>query len=49
MLLKILPFALHTNPLSVQALQVKSCLAYLFMLQGQLSQLNGRKLDSRLA
>jgi hypothetical protein len=28
MLLKILPFALHTSPLSVQALQGRSCLSY---------------------
>jgi hypothetical protein len=29
MLLKILPFALYTSPLSVQALQNRSCLSYL--------------------
>jgi hypothetical protein len=29
MLLKILPFTLHTNPLQVQALQSRSCLSYL--------------------
>jgi hypothetical protein len=29
MLLKILPFALYTSPLSVQALQIRSCLSYL--------------------
>jgi hypothetical protein len=28
MLLKILPFALYTNPLSIQALKSKSCLPY---------------------
>jgi hypothetical protein len=28
MLLKILPFALHTSPMSVQALQSISCLSY---------------------
>jgi hypothetical protein len=28
MLLKIFPFALHTSPLSVQALQSRSCLSY---------------------
>jgi hypothetical protein len=28
-LLKILPFALHTSPLSVQALHCRSCLSYL--------------------
>jgi hypothetical protein len=28
MLLKIVPFALHTSPLSVQALQRRSCLSY---------------------
>jgi hypothetical protein len=29
MLLKILPFALYTSPLSVQALQCRSCLSYI--------------------
>jgi hypothetical protein len=28
MLLKILPFALHTSPMSVQALQSRSCISY---------------------
>jgi hypothetical protein len=28
MLLKILPFALHTGPLSLRALQSRSCLFY---------------------
>jgi hypothetical protein len=30
MLLKSFPFALHTSPLSVQALQSRSCVSYLF-------------------
>jgi hypothetical protein len=44
MLLKILPFALLTNPLSVQALHSRSCL-YTYVMQ--LSHLNGRKFDGR--
>jgi hypothetical protein len=33
MLLKILPFVLHTSPLSVQALQSRSCVSYVSYVQ----------------
>jgi hypothetical protein len=45
MLLKILPFALHTSPPSVEALQRRSCLAYYLVPQRQLNHFDGRKLD----
>jgi hypothetical protein len=38
---KILPFALYTSSLSVQALQSRSCVFTYLMLQWQLSHLNG--------
>jgi hypothetical protein len=47
MLLKVLAFALHTSPVSVQALQSGSCLSNVFSLQLERSNLNGRKLGRR--
>jgi hypothetical protein len=47
MLLGTLPFALHTSPLSVQALQSRSCLSYISYATKQLSHLNGCKLAHR--
>jgi hypothetical protein len=48
LLLKILPCALYTSSLSVQALQSRSCLCLTYlMLQRRLSHLNGHKLDHR--
>jgi hypothetical protein len=43
MLLKILPFALYISPLSVQALQSRSCLYYVSYATRQLSHLNRHK------
>jgi hypothetical protein len=45
MLLKILPFALYTSPLSVHALQGRPCLSYLSYATMSASQFNRRKLD----
>jgi hypothetical protein len=45
LLLKILTFALYASPLSVEALQSRSCYLTDLMLQRQFSHLNGRKLD----
>jgi hypothetical protein len=47
MLLKIVPIALYTSPLSVEALQSRLRLSYYLMLQWQPSHLNGHKLDHR--
>jgi hypothetical protein len=41
MLLKILPFALYTCPLSAQALQSRSCLSYIFYATMATASLEG--------
>jgi hypothetical protein len=46
MILKILHFTIYESPLTVQALQSKSCLSYLAYLHRQLSHLNGRSLTT---
>jgi hypothetical protein len=46
-ILIILPFALYTSPVSVQALQSRSCLSYLAHATTAVSHLNDRKLDRR--
>jgi hypothetical protein len=45
LLLKILPFALYTSTVSIQALQSRSCYLTYLMLRLQLSHLSGHKLD----
>jgi hypothetical protein len=47
MLLKILPFALYANRMSVQALEADHAYITYLMLQRRLSHLSGRKLDRR--
>jgi hypothetical protein len=48
MLSKILPYTLHTSPLSVQAFQSRSCYLIYLLLQRQLRHLNSCKLDRRI-
>jgi hypothetical protein len=47
MLLKILPFALYTSPLSVRLCKADHVFHMYLMLKWQLSHLNGSKLDHR--